>query len=246
MIELCIICHNFQRRWAFQLQSLVEQVDAPFIRVNVAYCLDNGDPTVEELIHHFSNKGLTFTRTQYSSKDKMPVQRGIIRNDIVSSSSEEYLFFIDCDLVYPPTFFNILASKLDPTHKGLYCPDMIYMTDIESTYNMVDSADLFEIKNAYNLSESLSKRLCKPRGTAIGGAQLVRRDTLLNYYKGKYCTRVCDNPLGNTGTRSDIKFRRIIAKVTGQNPILIRDIPKQIHLNHYRSFDLNYDINHQR
>lgn len=246
MIELCTICYNFQRRWFLQLQSIVEQVDPPPMVINVAYCKDNGNPTTDTLINHFSNRGLLFNRVEYQSYEQMPNQRGYIRNDQITASSGEYLFFIDCDIVYHPRFFNILATKIDPQFNGIYCPENFYVTNVLETEQFINSPNLFNIEDAYRVAERLPKLLKHPRGVAVGGAQLIKRESIFKYNNGLYSKRNSDRRLGTIGTRSDINFRHNIQNGCHSESIQIKRIPIQIHLDHYRSVDPGYDINYQR
>jgi hypothetical protein len=94
--------------------------------------------------------------------------------------------------------------------------------------------------------------MLRDRRKAIGGMQVVKRQSIFDFNKGAYSWRpTADSNLGYAMTSSDIWFRKAIDKGCRERPHIV-DLPLQFHLNHYRSRNddrsnnPNYIVNHQR
>jgi glycosyltransferase involved in cell wall biosynthesis len=243
MIEICIVCYNFQRRWTMQLASLVQQIDAPDFIINVAYVKGNGDPDVETIVKYYENKGLKFKLTPYTDLNS----RGLIRNVQVKNSSEDWLLFVDCDVVYHPNFFKELSKNMDPNCQNVIgCPKFMY-TNVEMVNEFFNKFESMYVENSYKIAETFDPIKPRIRRVASGGMQLVRRQLVMEKAGGRYVNprRTGDNTLGHVGTRSDIKFRSAIDGGR-KNSILLMKLPYQIHLEHYRSVDEQFDNESQR
>jgi len=243
-IEICTVCYNFQRRWALQLASLIQQIEPPDFLINIAYVDGNGNPDVKTVVNFYEQKGLQFKLTPY---DETLKTRGFIRNLQVQNSSEEWLFFNDCDLIYHPHFFGQIKIYLDPSSKELLGFNPLAHTNIETANRFFDNFQMY-VSSAYDVAKSFGITKVTGRGIVNGGGQLVRRQVVLNKCKGHYVRSDYSNdrPMGFNGTRSDIRFRRKFRRRR-----VISDMPMNIHAEHYRMqnngiLNPKFDINAQR
>jgi len=246
MIEMCVVCYNFQRRWTMQLASLAQQIEPPDFIINVAYVKDNGNPDVETVVNFYEQKGLKFKLTPYEHMGK---GRGLIRNRQVQKSSEDWLLFMDCDLIYHPTFFQGIAKHMNPDCQNVIGVPNIAYTRVENVNPFFDNFESMYVESAYDVAKSfgITRTHGQKRKGANGGFQLVRREMVMEKCKGRYVNpkRTGDKQMGHMGTRSDIKFRQAIDGGAYRSK-MINTLPVQIHLEHWRKIDEQFNIEAQR
>jgi len=252
MIEICVVVYNFQRRWMWQLSSLLQQTGSVNFIINVAYVRNNGKPSTEEIMAFYRKTGLVFVETAFEDDLSLPKSRGTIRNYQIKNSSGKWIFFADCDVVYSSDFLSKLQCHLLPQFKGIISASKFLFTDLEATEKAVSTDYPVVIENAYERATQLPVFRVYDRHVAAGGMQVIQRESILKFGDGKYVGRNHgDKELGNIGTVSDIWFRKGIQKNSGEAPKML-DLPVQIHLNHQRninpdkSINPDYDIRHQR
>lgn len=246
MLEFAVVCYNFQKRFSWQLSSLLEQIDPPDSLINVAYVKNNGTPKTEDIIDYYKSKGLQFNETVFDTRDKMPNHRGLIRDYQVHQSKGDYIFFADCDVVYSKDFLNKLVSLIPPEFSGVTSCARLKVTDLETTEKMILTSSIYT-PEAYSIADSISGTRSRKCGVAIGGMQVVKRESIYKFRGGNYASKrkMYDGVIGNIGTYSDIQFRCAIASGSKQDSNMIK-LPIQIHLNHYRSYNEHYNIEYQR
>ena len=114
-IYFAVQCHNFQRRLCWQLSSILEQ--EPFdadVKIEVASLSDNGTPSTGDVCYTFTGHGLNICNSIYTDRSRF-ARRGYVRNDQLAAAKAfdaDWIFFGDCDNVYPPDFFCELVKKL--------------------------------------------------------------------------------------------------------------------------------------
>lgn len=256
MIEICVVVYNFQRRWMWQLSSLLQQINPIDFTVNVAYLENNGNPKTEEVIDFFKRQGLKITGVPFTDVKSFTKSRGLLRNYQIERSINPWLLFADCDIVYSPDFINKLSLYLDSTFSGIITSPNISLTDVPLTEDFVYTDIPMLIDNVYNKADLIPKvKEYTAHGKYVpGGMMVIQKESIYKYSDGTYIGKHhCDEKLGYVGTHSDTRFRRKISQNSGQSPMIIQ-LPVQIHLNHYRnknsdsdnSINLNYDKNYQR
>jgi len=245
-IELFSSVYNFQKRWCWHLSSLVEQTHKIKMRYNVAYVKNNGNPKTEDVMDYFRKKfGIVFNPVKFESKEDM-LYRGLVRNKQIKKSKGSWFFFVDCDIVYSKNFFKEMTKYLnDKVDKIISAPQFSY-TNIENTQKVFSEFSNFYIPDVYEKSLCLGINKTKSFNIAPGGMQIVRKQLVMEKANGRYVNpkRHGDRPLGNIGTRSDIKFRRAIDGSFKGSKII--KLPTQIHLEHYRSVDEKFNPEEQK
>jgi len=257
MIEICSVVYNFQRRWMWQLSSLIQQIDNPHeLLINVIYVKNNGTPNTESIIQYFTDRGLKFNLVEFPNPDSFPKSRGQLRNHQFAKSKGDWLFFNDCDVVYSTDFMKLLSVYLTSDFRGIVSAPQFRFTDLALTEKSISELDyVIEVPHAYYTADKFPEFETYQCKVAPGGMQVVQRESVIKYGDNKYVGRYHgDSILGNTGTGSDVWFRRGIVKNSKQKEKIIK-LPIQIHLNHYRDISKekrvktvnpDYDINYQR
>jgi len=243
-----IQCHNFQHRLCWQLSSLLEQEKCGMdLIVDIACMKDNGTPTTRTIANHFFDEGLYVDLNVFDDTDVF-AKRGLVRNKQVEMAIDQkfdWIFFADCDNVYPPNFFKLLVDELKTTKATncIYCPSKKH-TDIEATNQAVKIDQDLYIKNTFKKASAIPTIVKYNKRTAAGCMQVCRVQDIIDNAKGRYVRpRSCkDRHLFNQGqkARSDMQFRKCMGGSTMIN------LPQQIHLNHYRDKELGYHSEEQR
>jgi hypothetical protein len=200
--------------------------DIPEITVYVSSIKNNGTQKTEKIIKEF-NKALNIKHIVHKNVNEI-ISRENVRNRQVKESNSEWIFFGDCDHVFPDNFFLLLKQKLSyPRYKNLngilYSP-WRFTTEEIATQKIMHDKSIY-IDNAYDramLIPMINKSIVKIAG---GAMQLVRRDLLNGYYTDthKQTKRGCIE------FDSDKYFRRRFS----EGPGILR-LPRMIHLNHQR------------
>ena len=251
-IHFAVQTHNFQQRLRWQLSSILQQIgDVPDITVDVAYLPNNGKPyTTEEILQTFQREGLAVVHTKYLT-EKSFGYRGLVRNRQIKNAIEceaEWMFFADCDHLYPPTFFIELASYLRMT-LATNCIASIAKkhTEVAATEKKIlgmEDENVVVIPFAFANAASIPMIEKSNKNVAAGCMQVVSLKAIVEKNSGLYISPdLCrDSHMIRQGQRakSDIQFRRAMG---GTTRILL---PKQIHLNHRRDKEEGRHLEEQR
>jgi hypothetical protein len=243
MIYFAVQCHNFQLRLAWQLSSILQQVGAPEITIDVAHMPVNGRPTTELVCAKFRNKGMTIRETVIEDPDLF-AKRGLVRNCQIQNADADWMFFADCDNVYPPEFFRCLQQRLDELgedHDGV-----LYVKEKKHTEREIDKWMQLVyiqpcIRFAYRRAAEMPMSGKRNKGAAAGCMQVISCKRLDYYVDPAKCR---DSHLFKSGQRakSDKQFRR---RMGGSHRIHL-DCPPQIHLNHQRDKEAGRHLEGQR
>ncbi|MFW6247187.1 MAG: glycosyltransferase [bacterium] len=243
MIDICIQCHNYQRRLTWELSSILQQknFDLSKLNINIACLKNNGNPTTEDVVDLFKSNGLNIEYF-YFDKEEF-AKRGNVRNKQVSVTNSDWLFFADADHVYHYDFFNQLEKELNRSRLYTSCNKV--HTNSEFTYNIVNAFEYPNIiNNAFELSNSIPiNENIKSRKVAAGCMQVVKRQDIIERNNGLYVSHAIDKHLFKKGqlARSDLLFRR---EIKLKNRFL--NLPLQIHLQHNRDKEVGYHLEEQR
>ncbi len=244
MIDLCIHCHNFQRRLDWLLSSILQQNDYDLskLKINIAALRGNGNPTTEDLVDFFRHQGLNISILHFDDVDVF-AKRGLVRNRQIDVTESEWLFFADADNVYHPDFFKELDVNLRKVSRILTSVNKVH-TDINSTNSLVDSINYPTIvPSVFEYASSLEFIDKKNRKVAGGAMQIVMRSVINKNGNGMYVSKSRDHHMFKKGQRaySDKHFRNRLGIRTR-----FLDLPFQIHLNHFRDKEVGYHIEDQR
>lgn len=243
MIEFCVVCYNYQKRFLAQLSSIAEQIDPPDMTINVVYVRGNGNPDVETIADYYTkNHGLKFKLLPFNSREEIKF-RGLTRNKQIQETTQDWIYFADCDLVFTKNYFRKLADQLDDSMNKVVTGLFLIRTFADEVGKFVENIDMFTpdiYKKASELKVCRRKRI----KIASGGMQIIKRSVLFEKTGGIYVKRNRDHELGYIGTQSDIQFRRSIDG--GYKKSIRIKLPWQIHLEHYRSFEEQFDFEAQK
>lgn len=241
-LEMCIVCHNFQRRLIWSLSSLLQQDrDMSDVLITISSLKDNGIPTTESVVEFFSKKGLNIRQRVYDDRDHFAL-RGNIRNDDVRLTEATWLFFADADTTYSSDFFEKLIQYLKTDVKDVECCiTSIHKrhTRIPETNIIMDNTELIVVEDAHQKAFKIPKIRKMNKRCAAGCMQVTKREFIKD---GKYSLNPNDLHLFNQGqkAKSDKQFRR------RQGGSYYIDLPVQVHLNHLRDKELKRHIEDQR
>lgn len=114
-IEVVIHCHGYQRRLSWMLSSILQQKtdkgEVPNLTVSISYTHNNGNPTTEDVIKFFREKGLNIVDVLLTPDQAC--NRAIARTLRGKETKADWILFSDGDLVYDPYFFSDLKVKLE-------------------------------------------------------------------------------------------------------------------------------------
>jgi len=234
-IAFCIQCHMFERRLAWQLSSIAQQVNPPEITIDVAYMPHKSEPPIEHVLDSFN---LTINRTVIEDRDTFAL-RGLVRNIQTEQNMDaDWLVYADCDIVYHPEFFRSLADRLVPDRATYYSRPKYH-----TTVNGGDAASrlvLYEpmIHRAYARALEVPRINKTNKPVAAGCCQIVKPE----WTDGYYVKNSNDRHLFDRGqkARSDIRFRRRIG------PSIDLDLQPQVTLNHTRDKEIGHHTEAQR
>jgi hypothetical protein len=228
-IEFICVCYNFQRRLAWFLSSLVQQIYKPDITINLAYIRNNGNPCTEELIEFYKKDGINFRPIGFDNLEDI-AYRGALRNAQIAVSRSDWLYFYDCDQVLAPDYFdkwkNILTDKDYIFHEKLKL-----FADPKETQILIDSTGKW-ITDAYQKANAIEKINLNTRNVAGGGGMMVRRELVYKTTGGLYSNsyKRKDRHFYKQKTLSDPIFKAKF-KIEGHS------VSPIIHLGHCRWAD---------
>ena len=247
-ITIAVQVHNFQRRFSWMLSSLMHQIDAPGITVDVSHVKGNGEPTTEEVVALYDNFGYRINCYEYPLD--ILQYRGLTRNGAMLRCNTEWLLFADCDMVYHPEFFkrleNYIESISDDHYKSMFISGRRSQPNhtISNSNKVVDAEDY--TKHIPHPWKRADARLPRKMRSCVGAGyfQLINMDKCdhENYYVDPEANR--DHSWAKYAkASSDGQFRRRIGNC--------HKLPRwwwraQIHLNHNRDNMFSRHLEEQR
>lgn len=235
-------CHDYELRHCFQVSSLLQQCA---VLTPVEIVLD-----VAVLMGHDSalrfpafadrqvSQNLSVSLSYHPTARATFAKRGLTRNEQAARARDfkaAWIFFGDCDHIYPPDFMRRLCQYLDG-HKY----DERVIANSRKLHTQIAPADALAqeargcpyLERAYEKVLGLPMRYKTERNVAGGAMQVVSRDVMCAldwlYVDPKRCA---DRHLfrRHQRARSDLQFRR---RVKAGSYLL--DLPLQIHFDHVR------------
>jgi len=249
-LDIVISCVTFERRLCYMLSSIAQQVNPPDLTVDIAYLSNLGSPTTKSVCNTFS-KVLNIRET-ICTPEEMPY-RGIVRNRQLKDSKADWILFADTDMVYHPSFFGDIQTKLENDLKNEtrcisasrisldkdFCVD--YFSKNVERYpciipNVFDEVSKFKINNGHGRGVGKDG---VTRNVGAGYFQLANIENLRKNHEGLYW-KPTNRRDPNWGYKSDRQFRHMVG---GTFPI--QTLP-QYHLNHERDSDAGVHVESQR
>ena len=249
-IEVCMSVHSFQRRFCWELSSILQQEGLPpgcQIQVRAAFAEGNGSPLTRDVITHFQDSGLDIVPVPYPDVSDFQ-HRGLVRNRHVRESTGDWILFTDADVLFPKDFFAVLHNvlSLDEHKDSQKCLHTgRFSTTLEPTEALVDTAPIrypCVIDNAWGKASVLERH--RMRDIGAGFCQIVNTHFIRDI-RGFY---IDEKPAPDGGrpiltqpwnTPSDSRFRRSVGSI----PI---PVPWMLHLQHFRDRGLKERTNMQR
>lgn len=228
-IEINIHCYNYQRRLTWMLSSILQQNgNMPNITISISYTPNNGDPTTEEVIKFFRDKGLSIVEIVLTPEQVS--NRAIARTLRAKETHADWILYADGDLVYDPNFFADLKEKLDSEKykdgDKVFGADRYSLNDkfcIEY-FEKDDRKYPCEIENVVDIAKAWPVKWVSGKGTCAGYFQLARVSAIREK-NVSYSNRPRDHW---RQTKGDREFR---INMGGRVPIEVLPI---YHLNHDR------------
>jgi glycosyltransferase involved in cell wall biosynthesis len=223
------------------LSSILQQEGDPCdVLTNVAYMRDeNSTPSTEAVLDYFEEKGLNIKRSEYTDFDVF-CKRGNSRNKALKESEADWIMFSDCDMIFPPNWFEEAKKQLTGNNSDKCLHTGRHSTFLEETKALIKQYDYpCEVPLSFKLSADLPSK--RKRNIGAGFCQIVNVAKMEESWDRVYVYKAKDNDWskGITKARSDTLFRRRI----GRQKI---GLPWLIHLQHERDSDFGYHIEVQR
>ena len=248
-ITIAVQVHNFQRRFSWMLSSLMHQIDAPEIKLDVSHVKDNGEPTTEAICDLYDNFGFRIHRYEYPYE--ILQYRGLTRNGAILRCNTEWLLFADCDMVYHPEFFARLRDYIDSVDESKYNSIFISGRRSQPNHTIANSNTVVDAEDFSNHIahpwKRADARLPKKMRSCVGAGyfQLINIDKCEHgsYYVDPEANRDRSWIDKFAKASSDGQFRRRIGNC--------HKLPRwfwraQIHLNHYRDNQFGKHLEDQR
>lgn len=228
-LEISLHCHNYQHRLCWMLSSILQQKgDIPDITISISFLPNTGDPTTEQVISFFRDKGLKIISLELLEGEEK--NRAIPRNIRAGKTKADWILFADCDHVYDPYFFEDIKKQLQTDRfknetkvigadrHSLQIPFCVkYFDEDRREYPC-------EIKNVFELVKPWPLRGVGGKKIAAGNFQLARVKAIQDK-GGIYSNNRNDS---RRRYKSDREFR---VHMGGRVPM---DVKIQYHLNHSR------------
>lgn len=238
MVEICVSVNQFQKRWCWQLSSLLDQVDFDVSKllISVAHISGTGTPTTEAVIDEF--RGLRFRSLPYAGHDEFQY-RGYVRNRQVAESTGKWLLFTDADMVFPREWFSEFESleASFATGKCLYTGR--YSTTLTETDALLNNYQYpCRVKGAHRLSAELPS--IRMPSVGAGFCQIIDGDSIRSTgYYVKPGTSKDWSWSKHSRCCSDVQFRRSVGRL---------EVPLRylVHLQHRRDKEFGYHLLDQR
>ena len=237
---IAVQCENYENRLCWMLSSIAQQIDG---LIPITFMIAHRTRKTEIYVRIkeiFSKSGFDIVLTGH---DKMALQyRGLIRNIQLGACQTEWMLFSDCDMVYNPQYFELLAKVVRKDEYSDKRDGMLiagrYSNPIEETNALVDGFSYpQQISAAWDRADVLEK--IRRGNVGAGYFQLINMKHCPHggYYVDptKCRDRAWYSKDGTSSgmhkTRSDHQFRRRIGKKTRLPQWFSQH---QIHLNHMR------------
>ena len=229
-LEICIHCHNYQHRLCWMLSSILQQKgDVPDIEVSLSYLPGTGNPTTEEVIRLFREKGMKITTVELQEGQEK--NRAIPRNIRAKETEADWILFADCDHVYDAHFFEDIKAQLESdqykNETKVIGADR-HSLDIPFCRNYFEKEDQrkypCEIENVAEIVSKWPVQWVHGKNIAPGNFQLASVKAIKDR-GGRYSGRQRDYW---RRTKSDRQFR---VHMGGRVPMITKP---QYHLNHGR------------
>lgn len=256
-IAIHAVVYRFQKRAWWQLSSLAEQrgtsdYDVPRFVYHVSTV--STDPYADEFQR--ATSCFPFEIRHHCWSESEFTQRGLIRTQNLRQETEEFLLFVDADMVYHPTFFARLVPSLHMMrdagdHRVWSVPRLTMSPD--DGYRLSEQAHFdAPIRDAWNQAASVPSKRWSYHGRISGAGyfQLIHvpsvRDYMRRVHGDVYYVRPHSHHdthiiTGSTYvTRSDRVFRINVGGV-----VPIRELGDSIHINHWRRHDPQWNPNFQ-
>ncbi|MEK6832816.1 MAG: hypothetical protein AABY32_02120 [Nanoarchaeota archaeon] len=237
-IEIHTMLYGFQKRFWWQLSSLIEQENGP--KLSYVISLHNKDPWFswnEKIINTFSRY---ISINSIIWDDDMFGIRGQVRNKSMLSCKSSWIVFNDADMIYPKDFFNkfwVGLGRIPDEHRVIGTGRKTVLK-VEDADKLIESEKYdLPINNSFNKCSNLILRNITG-AYGVGFFQCVNVENYRKYqaengrdgsYVGEYkrdWSILSDKP--HTRTNSDRCFR-----IRAGGAIAIPDI-FAIHLQHFR------------
>jgi hypothetical protein len=247
-IEIALTCTWFQKRLCWLMSSICQQEgDVPNLILNIAYPINNGNPTTETVCNFFREKGLKIKELPYDGMEIIQY-RGLVRNEQLKQSDCEWILYIDADMTYSPDFFEDLGKQLEgelKDEKGVisasrvsldknFCKNFFNKTDINKYPCIIPKAGCLSDWPIFQIS----------RNCGAGYFQLVNRRYVMENCGGLYVDPEHCNDWSwfdkGQKANSDRQFRQ---RVGGLKKITTKP---QYHLNHERDNEVGTHLTLQR
>lgn len=232
-LEICIHNYLYERRLCWMLSSILQQKgEKPDIFVSLAYLPGTGNPTSEEVVKLFRDKGLEMVEVKL--EDGQEKNRAISRNIRAKESDADWILFADSDHVYDPLFFEDVWMRLK---KDKFKEETRVIGADRVSLDISFCLDYFakderiypcEVENVAGLVSDWPVQWVHGKKVAAGNFQLARMDAIKEK-GGIYSGRKRDHW---RRTKSDRQFR---VHMGGRVPM---DVKKQYHLNHGRELGI--------
>ncbi|HUP65386.1 MAG TPA: glycosyltransferase [Thermoanaerobaculia bacterium] len=172
-LEIVTHCWNYAHLLAFQLSSLaLHPPEGLTIRMTVFH--SPRDERTGDLLAFFGGMSIPGVRWNWQPLEESELfRRGIGRNRAARATTADWIWFTDCDVVFPPRFFEGLAKALQGRTDRLIYPRHELVSQLLSE----DDPLLTATMDGPRIVE-LDPRRFRPdqRGRATGPFQIVHGD----------------------------------------------------------------------
>lgn len=248
-INICSMLYSFQHRYWWMLSSLVNQINAPELKVSIS--THRNDPHRELTQKLKSTFGSRINIIEREFNDDKYGYRGYVRGFDIEHNDCDWILFSDADMVFPQNFFNKLQGTIEASEKenDTRVISIPRMTMAAESGNAIVAASNYDsiIEDPYNLIQKYATKWSG--GGRISGAgyfQLVKSSILKEKGITKYAERMRNEQslfsekMNKFST--DIVFRRKLGGVRK-----VSDLPTAIHINHFRKrYDSQFNPNECR
>ena len=244
LLEICSYCYNYQRRWAWQLSSILQQRNRPDFVISIAYVMGNGNPSMEKIFDFYEGlHGFKFKKLQYKSIDEMS-QRGAIRNRQIKEATGDVLYFSDPDHIYPTKHLDDIRKYVEEHRniKKIFTTKNKITTDAVETQDVITTCNDVLVRDAYFSALKIKRYCAHIRNTAGGCCFIADINTIKEKTGGTYSfdSRENDRHIFDQRTWSDRDFKSMMGGTCDMH------LEPLIHLNHLRWNAPDYNTEQQR
>lgn len=129
-LEIVSHCWRYSNMLVYQLSSFVNNPPKD-LTLTVTLFYSEEDIATKRTIEYFSNIEVPNVIWNWQASDKSKLfRRGIGRNQAALSSSADWLWFTDCDIIFHNDCLDSLAKQLQGKTDALFFPRQIQVTDM--------------------------------------------------------------------------------------------------------------------